>query len=159
MPFTPERVEATEARLEAIYEAARYGLKGDSLALRAGLTPAQFRRLREFDPLVELAEIKGRADGEYTLAKTMYDAAANGDTKAALDVLKHQHGWVAKQHIDVSVDQQISILGALERAQTRVIEGLYTEVPQLEDKPRYANAPVQFIRRDGVDDASMVAND
>jgi hypothetical protein len=89
----------------------------------------------------------------------MYDAAANGDTKAALDVLKHQHGWVAKQHIDVSVDQQISILGALERAQTRVIEGLYTEVPQLEDKPRYANAPVQFIRRDGVDDASMVAND
>jgi hypothetical protein len=158
MPFTPERVEATEARLEAIYEAARYGLKGDSLALRAGLTPAQFRRLREFDPLVELAEIKGRADGEYTLAKTMYDAAANGDTKAALDVLKHQHGWVAKQHIDVSVDQQISILGALERAQTRVIEGLYTEVPQLEDKPRYANAPVQFIRRDGVDDASMVAD-
>ena len=159
MPFTPERVEATEARLEAIYEAARYGLKGDSLALRAGLTPAQFRRLREFDPLVELAETKGRADGEYMLAKTMYDAAANGDTKAALDVLKHQHGWVAKQHIDVSVDQQISILGALERAQTRVIEGLYTEVPQLEDKPRYANAPVQFIRRDGVDDASMVAND
>jgi len=139
MPFTPERVEATEARLEAIYEAARYGLKGDSLALRAGLTPAQFRRLREFDPLVELAEIKGRADGEYTLAKTMYDAAANGDTKAALDVLKHQHGWVAKQHIDVSVDQQISILGALERAQTRVIEGLYTEVPQLEGKLSYAN--------------------
>jgi hypothetical protein len=139
MPFTPERVEATEARLEAIYEAARYGLKGDSLALRAGLTPAQFRRLREFDPLVELAEIKGRADGEYTLAKTMYDAAANGDTKAALDVLKHQHGWVAKQHIDVSVDQQISILGALERAQTRVIEGLYTEMPQLEGKLSYAN--------------------
>jgi hypothetical protein len=159
MPFTPERVEATEARLEAIYEAARYGLKGDSLALRAGLTPAQFRRLREFDPLVELAETKGRADGEYMLAKTMYDAAANGDTKAALDVLKHQHGWVAKQHIDVSVDQQISILGALERAQTRVIEGLYTEVPQLEDKPSYANAPLQFSRRDGVDDAAMVADD
>ena len=134
MPFTPERVEATEARLEAIYEAARYGLKGDSLALRAGLTPAQFRRLREFDPLVELAEIKGRADGEYTLAKTMYDAAANGDTKAALDVLKHQHGWKAAQSVEISIDQQISILGALERAQTRVIEGLYTEVPQLEEQ-------------------------
>ena len=41
LPFTPERVEATEARLEAIYEAAKYGLKGASLALRAGLTPAQ----------------------------------------------------------------------------------------------------------------------
>jgi hypothetical protein len=128
MPFTPERVEATEARLEAIYEAARYGLKGDSLALRAGLTPAQFRRLREFDPLVELAEIKGRADGEYTLAKTMYDAAANGDTKAALDVLKHQHGWKAAQSVEISVEGQISILAALEKAQTRVIEGTYTEV-------------------------------
>jgi hypothetical protein len=34
LPFTPERVEATEARLEAIYEAAKYGLKGDSLALK-----------------------------------------------------------------------------------------------------------------------------
>lgn len=39
LPFAPERPEATEARLEAIYEAARYGLKGDSLALAAGLTP------------------------------------------------------------------------------------------------------------------------
>lgn len=134
LPFAPERVEATEARLEAIYEAARYGLKGDSLALRAGLTPAQYRRLQEFDPLVEMAEMKGRADGEFTAAKTLYDAAADGDAKAALDILKHQHGWVAKQQIDVSIDQQISITGALEKAQQRVIEGLYTDVPQLEDQ-------------------------
>lgn len=132
LPFAPERVEATEARLEAIYEAARYGLKGDSLALRAGLTPAQYRRLAEFDPLVEMAEMKGRADGEFTAAKTLYDAAADGDAKAALDILKHQHGWVAKQQIDVNVDQQISITGALEKAQARVIEGLYTEVPRIE---------------------------
>ena len=27
LPFAPDRPEATEARLEAIYEAARYGLK------------------------------------------------------------------------------------------------------------------------------------
>ncbi len=71
LPFTPERPEATEARLEAIYNAARYGLKGDSLALAAGLTPAQYRRLHEFDPLVEMAELKGRADGEYSAAKTL----------------------------------------------------------------------------------------
>jgi hypothetical protein len=133
LPFTPERVEATEARLEAIYEAARYGLKGDSLALKAGLTPTQYRRLQEFDPLVEMAELKGRADGEYTAAKTLYDAAADGDAKAALDILRHQHGWVAKQQVDINVDQQISVIGALERAQTRVIEGLYTELPALEN--------------------------
>jgi hypothetical protein len=128
LPFTPERPEATEARLEAIYDAARYGLKGDSLALAAGLTPTQYRRLAEFDPLAELAEQKGRADGEFMAAKTLYDAAEAGDAKAALDILKHQHGWVAKQQIDVSIDQQISVIAALEKAQTRVIEGLYSEV-------------------------------
>jgi hypothetical protein len=99
--------------------------------LAAGLTPKQFRRLSEFDPLVEVAEMKGRADGELSAAKTMYNAAANGDARAALDILKHQHGWVAKQQIDVNIDQQISITGALERAQSRVIEGLYTEVTAL----------------------------
>jgi hypothetical protein len=151
LPFTPERVEATEARLEAIYEAAKYGLKGDSLALRAGLTPAQYRRLQEFDPLVEMAELKGRADGEWTAAKTLHDAAAEGDTKAALDILKHQHAWVAKQQIDVSVDQQISVIGALERAQTRVIEGLYTELPQIEDNSANAAADLLSRRGNGVD--------
>ena len=135
LPFTPEKPQATEARLEAIYAAAKYGLKGDSLALAAGLTPAQYRRLHEFDPLVEMAELKGRADGEYTAAKTLHEAAANGDSKAALDILKHQHGWVAKQSLEVSVEGQISVLSALEKAQTRVIEGLYTDVtPELENE-------------------------
>jgi hypothetical protein len=128
LPFTPERVEATEARLEAIYEAARYGLKGDSLALRAGLTPAQYRRLQEFDPLVEMAEMKGWADGEFSAAKTLYDAAAEGDATAALNILKHQHGWVAKQSVEVSVEGQISVIAALEKAERRVIEAQYTEV-------------------------------
>ena len=162
LPFTPERPEATEARLEAIYEAARYGLKGDSLALAAGLTPAQYRRLAEFDPLVEIAEQKGRADGEFNAAKTLYDAAAAGDAKAALDILKHQHGWVAKQQIDVSIDQQISITGALEKAQQRVIEGLYTDVPQLnhtQDTANHADDRLQRLRGNGVDGAAVVADD
>jgi hypothetical protein len=128
LPFTPERTQATEARLEAIYEAAKYGLKGDSLAMAAGLTPRQYRVLADADPLVEMAEIKGRADGEYVSAKTMYEAARDGDAKAALDILKHNHGWVAKQQIDVNVDGQISVIAALEKAQSRVIQGLYTEV-------------------------------
>ena len=132
LPYTPDRAEATEARLEAIYEAARYGLRGDSLAISAGLTPSQLRRLQDLDPLVEMAEMKGRADGEFNAAKTIYNAAAAGDAKAALDILKHQHGWVAKQQIDVNIDQQISIIAALEKAELRVIEGLYTEV---EDAP------------------------
>jgi ribosomal protein S11 len=157
LPFTPERTQATEARLEAIYEAARYGLKGDSLAMAAGLTPRQYRVLADADPLVEMAEIKGRADGEYTAAKTMYDAARDGDSKAALEILKHQHGWVAKQQIDVNIDQQISITGALEKAQQRVIEGTYLEIPQIEDNTPNAAADLQRIGRDGIDVAAMVA--
>jgi hypothetical protein len=99
------------------------------------MTPRQFRVLAESDPLVEMAEAKGRSEGEYTAGKTMYEAARDGDAKAALEILKHQHGWVAKQQIDVNIDQQISITGALEKAQQRVIEGLYTEVtaPRLSD--------------------------
>jgi len=128
LPFTPERPQATEARLEKIYEAAKFGLKGDSLALAAGLTPAQYRRLSEFDPLVEMAEIKGRADGEYMAAKTLHQAAADGDSKAALEILKHQHGWKAAQSVEITVEGQISVLAALEKAQTRVIEGIYSEV-------------------------------
>jgi hypothetical protein len=156
LPFAPDRPEATEARLEAIYEAARYGLKGDSLALAAGLTPKQFRRLAEFDPLVEVAEMKGRADGELSAAKTMYHAAANGDARAALDILKHQHGWVAKQQIDVNIDQQISITAALEKAQSRVIEGLYTELPRIEDN-NSAAANLLSAGRDGSDEPAVVA--
>jgi hypothetical protein len=142
LPFTPERMQATESRLESIYEAARYGLKGDSLAMAAGMTPKQFRVLADADPLVEMAEIKGRADGEMVAAKTMYEAARDGDSKAALEILKHQHGWVAKQQIDVNIDQQISITGALEKAQTRVIEGLYTELPALEEETNGQQTPV-----------------
>jgi hypothetical protein len=158
LPFTPERMQATESRLESIYEAARYGLKGDSLAMASGLTPKQFRVLADADPLVEMAEIKGRADGEMTAAKTLYEAARDGDSKAALEILKHQHGWVAKQQIDVNIDQQISITGALEKAQSRVIEGLYTDVtPAIEDHSN-ANHNILSPRRDGVDGEAVVAN-
>lgn len=137
LPFTPERPEATEARLEAIYAAAKYGLKGDSLALAAGLTPKQYRRLAEFDPLVEMAEQKGRAEGELIAAKTLHNAAAAGDAKAALEILKHQHGWVAKQAVEVTVEGQISVLAALEKAERRVIEAQYTEVEDAPTPPTY----------------------
>jgi hypothetical protein len=139
LPFTPERPAATEARLEAIYAAARCGLKGDSLALAAGLTPAQYRKLHDFDPLVSMAETKGRADGEMTAARALYEAAATGDAKAALEILKHQHGWKAAQAVEITVGGQISVIAALEKAQQRVIEGAFTEVPRLQDDSTHAN--------------------
>ena len=62
IPFTPRKVEATEARLQAIYDAAALGLKGDSLALAAGMLPTEFRQLCELDPAADMAMLKGRAD-------------------------------------------------------------------------------------------------
>ena len=45
LPLTVRKLEATEARLESIYNAARMGLKGDSLALAAGMLPTEYRQL------------------------------------------------------------------------------------------------------------------
>jgi hypothetical protein len=124
IPYEPRKLQATEARLEAIYNAARKGLRGDTLALAAGMRPEEYRALREFDPLAALAEEKGRADSEMEMAGVLYTAARDGDAKAALDVLKHVHGWVAKQAVQVEVNQTISITHALQEAQRRVIEGV-----------------------------------
>ena len=117
----PLTLTATEQRLTAVYEAARKGLKGDTLALAAGMKPSDFRRLQQMDPLVELAAEKGMADGEAALAEVLYSAATEGkDPKVALDLLKHTRGWVAKQHVEVEVNDKISVLKALELANARV---------------------------------------
>jgi hypothetical protein len=123
IPHEPRKLTATEARLDAIYDAARRGLKGDTLALASGLLPTEYRQLCQFDPLAELAELKGRADGEMELSGLLHDAARGGDAKAALEILKHVHGWVAKQQISVDVEQRISITAALQEASSRVING------------------------------------
>ena len=128
MAYEPRKLAATEERLDAIYAAARLGLKGDTLALAAGLTPIEFRRLCEFDPAAELAAAKGLADGERELAEIIYKAAQGGDNKAALEILRHVHGWVAKQQVSVDIEQRISISQALEDAQNRVIEANFTEI-------------------------------
>jgi hypothetical protein len=144
LPFEPRQVQATEARLDAIYNAARLGLKGDALALASGMLPTEYRRLCQFDPLAEMAELKGRADGELLASRQLHDAAAAGDAKAALDILKHVHGWTARTAIDVSVEQTISVKHALELAQQRVIEGAYEVI-------EHANAAVLAPGRDGTD--------
>jgi hypothetical protein len=127
IPFTPRKVEATESRLKAVYDAAKLGLKGDALALAAGMLPIEYRQLTQLDPVVELAAQKGKADGEIELSKVMHQAALNGDAKSALEILKHQHGWVAKQAISVEVDQRISITGALAEATKRALDVIDVE--------------------------------
>ena len=123
LPYEPRKIEATEQRLQQIYEAARKGLKGDALALACDMMPIEYRRLIQFDSVAEYYETKGRADGEAEMAGVLRDAALAGDSKAALEMLKHAHGWVAKQAVSVEVNQTISITAALQEAQTRVIEG------------------------------------
>jgi hypothetical protein len=120
IPFTPRNVQATESRLKAVYDAAKLGLKGDSLALAAGMLPTEYRQLTQLDPVVEMAAQKGKADAEIEMANVVRGAALQGDAKMALEVLKHQHGWVAKQAISVEVDQRISITGALAEAAKRL---------------------------------------
>ena len=55
LPLTIRKIQATEARLNRIYDAAKLGLKGDTLALAAGMRPEEFRQLCELDPMAQLA--------------------------------------------------------------------------------------------------------
>ena len=128
LPYAPREVKATEARLNAIYEAAKLGLKGDTLALAAGMLPTEYRQLCQLDPIAEMAAMKGRADGEVTASKQLHQAAAEGDAKASLAILQHVHGWVAKQAITIDVDQRISITAALAEAERRVIDVIAHDV-------------------------------
>ena len=123
LPFTPRVVKATEQRLNAIYTAANLGLKGDSLALAAGMLPTEYRQLCQFDPLAEMAAQKGKADNEMQAARRLNEASEQGDAKASLAILQHVHGWTAKTEISVDVYQKISITQALAEAQSRIIEG------------------------------------
>jgi hypothetical protein len=141
LPLTTRTLVATEARLQRIYDAAKLGLKGDALALAAGMLPVEYRRLCQMDPIAEMAEQKGRADAEQELASVMMSAALAGDTKAALEVLRHRHDWVAKQQVQIDVAQQISVISALEQAEQRVID--VQAVERLE--PTNATANLQRV--------------
>ena len=107
LPLTVREIKATEATLERIYNAAYLGLKNDSLALAAGMLPVEFNRLKQHDPMAEIAELKGRADSECENSQHLLNAARAGDAKAALAILQHTHGWVAKQSMSIEVEQQI----------------------------------------------------
>ena len=140
LPLTVRQIKATEATLERIYEAAYLGLKGDALALAAGMLPTEFNQLKELDQIAQIAELKGRADSERENSQHLLNAARAGDAKAALAILQHSHGWVAKQAISVEIDQRISVSAALRAAESRVIEGAVTEVLEQQQQP------VQLLR-------------
>lgn len=122
IPVVARELKATPETLESIYEAARLGLSGDTLALAAGMLPVEYRRLCQMDPVAELAALKGKADAEMALSRTVHSAAEGGDAKMALEVLKHQHDWTSRQDISVDVTSRISIVAALESAASRVID-------------------------------------
>ena len=143
LPFAPRKVEATEARLTRIYEAAKLGLKGDSLALASGMLPSEYRQLVQLDPIAEMAAQKGKADAEIEMANVLRNAALQGDAKSALEVLKHQHGWVAKQAISVEVDQRISITGALAEATKRALDVIDVSDAQVIENTQHAIDHIQ----------------
>jgi hypothetical protein len=142
-PYEVRKLNATEVRLEAIYEAAKLGLKGDALAIAAGMLPTEYRQLCQMDPAAEFAELRGRADGEREASEQLHTAAKSGDAKAALAILQHQHGWVAKQQLSIDVEQRISITAALEEASKRVIDGVFTDITAPKE---LSNNPESYTR-------------
>lgn len=127
IPYEPRELKATQPLLQSIYDAARLGLKNDSLALAAGMSPTEYRQLCMLDPIAGMAAMKGKADGEKEMATVLFESAKEGDAKSALAVLQHVHAWTAKQEISVDVYQKISITQALEEAQSRIIEGIVVD--------------------------------
>ena len=122
IPNEVRTLKATEALLERIYDAALVGLKGDALALAAGMLPSEYRILCQHDANAEMMALKGKADSELEHAKLLADASRNGDAKASLAILQHVHGWTARQEVSIDVTQRISVLAAIEEARGRVIE-------------------------------------
>jgi hypothetical protein len=152
-PLSIRQVKATESRLKAIYDAAKLGLTGDTLAVAAGMLPAEYRALCQLDPVAEHAAVKGKADGELEMSMVLHQAARNGDAKAALEILKHKHDWVAKQQINVDVEQRISVIAALEEGEKRVID-----ITHLQDDS-FADNNILSARRTRVDGEALVARD
>ena len=163
IPFTPREVQATERRLQQIYDAAALGLKGDKLALAAGMLPSEYRQLCQLDPVAEMAALKGAADGELEASTQLREAARNGDAKAALSILQHAHGWTAKQEISMSIET-INIQSALDEARSRVMEKMVTDAPltltpTLTKDINGTTTNIPTRRRTNADGGVMVAKD
>ena len=122
LPFTPNVIKATERVLDAVYNAAHAGLKGDRLAVVAGMTIGQYQQLCEFDPQVREHEIRGRADSELEHATMLAQASRAGDAKASLAILQHVHGWTAKQQVEVQGNVSMVLDQVLEGAAKQLLD-------------------------------------
>jgi hypothetical protein len=79
-----------------------------------------------------MAELKGRADGEMEMSTVLHNAARKGDAKAALEILKHQHGWTAAQSIKVDISIESVNVGAILAEARKRVEATdveFTDVP------------------------------
>lgn len=123
----PKGVTADNETLAAVYTSAKMGLKSeDTIAYNAGLTPAEFRKLKSLDPRVAVAIQAGKAEGELEMAMVLNAAARRGDTKSALEVLKHSHGWVATTAIKHEGDLNITLSTGVPGRESN-------ELPELKD--------------------------
>jgi hypothetical protein len=124
LPLTIRTIKATEKNLDAIYEAAKLGLKGDALALHADMLPIEYNQLCELDPAAKMAALKGRADAEAEQAHLLLTASRNGDVGATKFILERQHNWTDKSQAAPGFGSGgITInIGAVEVPQHRVIE-------------------------------------
>lgn len=156
IPYSAREVQATEKRLQQIYDAAALGLKGDKLALAAGMLPSEYRQLCQLDPVAEMAALKGAADAEVEASGQLREAARNGDAKAALSILQHVHGWTAKQEISMSIET-INIQMALDEARSRVIEKTVIDI--VAEKLDGPTTDIPTGRRTNIDGGVMVAKD
>lgn len=110
IPNQTRSLRATEAILDRVYIAAKRGLKGDTLALAAGLRPSEYKALCAADEMVPLAAQQGKADLEMEMAGVVVEAARAGDAKSALAMLQHVHGWQAKGDAQVNQGGGINII-------------------------------------------------
>ena len=149
-PYEPRTLSANESRLDKVRNAARLGLKGDTLALASGMLPTEFRQLSQFDPAVELAVIEGRAIGEMQVSTQLHASAEAGDSKAQLAILQHIYGWQAKQTLDVNITS-INLADVLKEARERTQQTIdmdeedeqISNIKQIERIPKAIEQPTE----------------
>ena len=106
LPITARELKATPEVLERVYEAARLGLRGESLALAAGMLPQEYARLKLMDRVAEIAEMKGRADSEMAMSRVVFEAAEGGDSKAALEQAQRRVEMI-EEVVDISAQPMV----------------------------------------------------
>jgi len=100
--FGPKPIEITDDMIRQLETLAAYGLTQGQIALVLGMAkPTLENKLRD-NPVAKLSWQRGKAKGIANVAKTVYNAAMNGDKASAFFYLKTQAGWRETQSIEHS---------------------------------------------------------